>query len=178
MGRDVMERFFAKIDKPDGEEGCWMWTGTVQGRYGVFRAVKGAVSAHRFLYEALIGPIPPWTPGGYQLRHIGGYVFRCVNPHHHYLQRQSPEVDTPDPSLPRPQTPSNKVPRFRQLSGAEQRLMLLGIPEPDIMSDERRRTIIRETLKIWEKRDRARLRRRELTAQRRAESAQQDVTSG
>lgn len=54
--RRVMERFWAKVDQ-SGD--CWIWNGsrTTKG-YGTFWAERATWYAHRFAYEALIGPIP------------------------------------------------------------------------------------------------------------------------
>lgn len=61
---------------------CWLWTGARSTSHGV-RAygtidINGrSVKAHRFAYEALIGPIPK----GMQLDHLC-HVQHCVNPAH------------------------------------------------------------------------------------------------
>lgn len=56
--RPAIERFMAKVDKT---ETCWFWTGakTPQGGYGKFKAASYTlVAAHRWIYTALVGPIP------------------------------------------------------------------------------------------------------------------------
>lgn len=82
------ERFWAKVDRngpvPDYRPDlgpCWIWTGATQfgyGRfsYGGFDGTRGYV-AHRFSYEALVGPIPE----GLVLDHLCR-VRNCVNPAH------------------------------------------------------------------------------------------------
>lgn len=80
------ERFWAKVDKQDG--GCWLWTAALSGGtgYGQFytemHEIDGEtkprkVGAHRFAYEALVGPIPQ----GLDLDHLCR-VRHCVNPAH------------------------------------------------------------------------------------------------
>lgn len=74
MTRGVKRDFWTYVEKgPD----CWMWTGTVTGRYGqvMYRAKKW--SAHRLAYTLTIGPIPP----GMTLDHLCK-VKTCVNPAH------------------------------------------------------------------------------------------------
>lgn len=59
--------------------GCWEWTGhRTQGGYGVTRGTsRRRTTAHRVVYEALVGPIPD----GYQVDHLCGNP-PCVNPAH------------------------------------------------------------------------------------------------
>lgn len=79
-----MDRFEAKIDRSD--DGCWIWTGatTTSGDRGYGRFTTGRIDgkqqfvvAHRFAYEAWVGPIPE----GMTLDHVCS-VTRCVNPAH------------------------------------------------------------------------------------------------
>lgn len=80
----VDERFWGKVNK-DGhipahrpELGpCWEWTASRPAGYGHFALNGRPVQAHRFAYEALIGPIP----AGLDLDHLCR-VRRCVNPAH------------------------------------------------------------------------------------------------
>jgi hypothetical protein len=70
--------FWAKVNKT---QTCWLWTGARnQAGYGKLRRggrVGKIILAHRFAYEALIGPIPC----GLVIDHICR-VLRCVNPAH------------------------------------------------------------------------------------------------
>lgn len=63
-------------------ETCWLWTGSTDGNgYGQTRINYRLVPAHRWAYEAFIGPIPP----GMVLDHVAarGCTFKtCVNPAH------------------------------------------------------------------------------------------------
>lgn len=78
------ERFWAKVDK-SGPGGCWLWTATVNGPgYGTFslgadraEGEPRQVMAHRWSYEAMVGPIPE----GLHIDHLCR-VPRCVNPSH------------------------------------------------------------------------------------------------
>jgi hypothetical protein len=70
------ERFWSKVDKSGP---CWLWTGNTKNGYGVFHASprRPHVTAHRFAYEELVGPIPP----GMVLMHTCD-VRACVDPAH------------------------------------------------------------------------------------------------
>jgi len=73
------ERFWAKVS-PEPNTGCWLWTGSTNhhgyGNTSAGRKGKTAL-AHRFSYEALVGPIQP----GLQLDHLCR-TRACVNPAH------------------------------------------------------------------------------------------------
>lgn len=75
--RTAEERFWEKVDKTDT---CWLWTAGIfqQTGYGQFGVSKGnVVTAHKFSYELLVGPVPE----GMQLDHIR-CVRTCVRPEH------------------------------------------------------------------------------------------------
>lgn len=66
-------RFWAKVDKSAGAEGCWPWTGARNWQdYGIFKLAGGThgQSAHRYTWEVTNGRIPD----GLQVLH------RCDNP--------------------------------------------------------------------------------------------------
>lgn len=71
------ERFWTKVR--DGESGCWTWTASLgPGGYGQFCLRRGVlVRAHRWSYEAMVGPIPV----GLVLDHLCRNR-ACVNPDH------------------------------------------------------------------------------------------------
>lgn len=70
-----LDRFMRFVNKTDT---CWLWTGFQRGKgYGGFQLKTGAVSAHRFAYENLVGDIP----AGKQIDHLC-MVKLCVNPNH------------------------------------------------------------------------------------------------
>lgn len=82
-GIDVAERFWSKVDRSAGPDGCWLWTaGLDEAGYGRFNPTSRVkVKAHRFAYELLVGPIPD----GLQLDHVYDFGCRhrnCVNPAH------------------------------------------------------------------------------------------------
>jgi hypothetical protein len=77
-----IERLMAKVSMPAG---CWLWTGTMgAGGYGRLRSGRRGDSrtelAHRVMWEAVHGPIPP---GGDVLHHCDTPA--CVRPDHLYL---------------------------------------------------------------------------------------------
>lgn len=75
-GATPLERFMSHVEKTDS---CWLWTGTRSGEYGYGNfGVKGKTKrAHRFAYEALVGPIPE----GIVLDHLCRTP-NCVRPEH------------------------------------------------------------------------------------------------
>lgn len=76
MGRlNPPERFLSKISETS-TVGCWLWTAHRKG-YGVYSIKSRPVLAHRFSYEAIVGPIE----GGMQLDHLCRNR-HCVNPAH------------------------------------------------------------------------------------------------
>lgn len=71
----IEQRFWGRVDKTGS---CWLWFGKVQNEgYGVLQIRKATVLAHRFSYEALVGPIPE----GLHIDHLCR-VRNCVNPEH------------------------------------------------------------------------------------------------
>lgn len=75
--RPVEERFWERVNK-DGPNGCWAWTAGGTSGYGCISPRKGqSVRAHRYAYEALVGPIPE----GLELDHLCENR-ACVNPAH------------------------------------------------------------------------------------------------
>lgn len=93
MGRakNTPEDFWPRVDTSAGEDGCWVWTGSLSAAgYGYFWIDGHGHTAHRYAYERLIGPIP----AGLTLDHTchnddkdcldGSKCLhrRCVNPAH------------------------------------------------------------------------------------------------
>lgn len=77
------ERFWLKVDKNGpiirSDLGpCWTWLGAKGHHgYGRFRVGDKTVSAHRFAYEILVGPIPAGLEPDHLCRNPA-----CVNPGH------------------------------------------------------------------------------------------------
>lgn len=70
-------RFWAKVDKSAGANGCWNWTAAIVNGYGKFWLGEKFRAAHRLAYEAMRGPIP----AGLDIDHLCRNR-ACVNPAH------------------------------------------------------------------------------------------------
>jgi hypothetical protein len=69
-------RFWARVDRSGGPGVCWRWLGPPGARgQGQLTAGGRRYQMHRFAYEALVGPVPPWHA---LLPTCGGRG--CVNP--------------------------------------------------------------------------------------------------
>lgn len=75
---DRSRRFAAKVGPPD-ENGCLPWMGAIKeaAGYGNFGDNGRTVSAHRFAWEQVHGPIPE----GHEMHHLCGHPW-CVNVEH------------------------------------------------------------------------------------------------
>jgi len=73
------ERLELKIQRPEEPAGCWIWTGAKDWRgYGIAgTANHGSTTAHRDVYQHLVGPVPD----DLELDHLCR-VRACVNPAH------------------------------------------------------------------------------------------------
>lgn len=75
-----LARFWRHVER-DGPAACWPWTAAVNADgYGRFRPggrAEGDAYAHRWIYAALVGPVPE----GQDVHHTCG-CRRCVNPAH------------------------------------------------------------------------------------------------
>lgn len=76
---DPITRFWSHVNKLPGDNACWLWTGkrSSTGYGSITLPGKKTVSAHRFAYETLVGPIPP----GQLVRHSCDTPL-CVRPDH------------------------------------------------------------------------------------------------
>jgi HNH endonuclease len=78
---NIIEKFMIKVSKPDGENGCWIWTGYLGKRknknYGHCHLLPPEQMAHRVSYILFNGPIPE----GMQILHNCDNP-PCVNPNH------------------------------------------------------------------------------------------------
>lgn len=89
---NIIEKFMTSVSKPNGEEGCWIWTGYLGKRrnknYGYFHLIKGECLAHRASYMLFKGPIPEKL----QILHNCDNP-PCVNPNHLYAGTAQDNVD-------------------------------------------------------------------------------------
>lgn len=72
-------RFWSKVKRDRGADGCWIWTGALRSGYGKFRIGEKLYSAHRVAWALIEGPLP----AGMVLDH--GEVCsnrRCIRPSH------------------------------------------------------------------------------------------------
>lgn len=76
----MLERFLNKI-QPQGDDGCWLWTGALsggeRGGYGYFWIGGTAQPAHRVAWFVFKGELP----SDYEIDHTCR-VRNCVNPRH------------------------------------------------------------------------------------------------
>lgn len=71
------ERFWSKVAKQPGPDGCWLWTGCTDHKgYGKLNVGGHTRLAHRLAYAQLVGPT------ALDLDHRTTCPKRCVNPAH------------------------------------------------------------------------------------------------
>lgn len=78
-------RFWAKVDRSSGPDGCWLWIGYLRpDGYGQITLRDGVIAkAHRVSFEIANGPIPADMMVCHDCP--GGDNPRCVNPAHLFL---------------------------------------------------------------------------------------------
>jgi hypothetical protein len=74
----VKVRFWAKVEVPVTDDGCWLWTGALdRGGYASLRWRGKRTRAHRTAYQLFVGELPP----GLHVDHLCR-ARHCVRPDH------------------------------------------------------------------------------------------------
>ena len=75
---ELEKRFWARVDKPDGSNACWVWQGSDNGTgYGQISKNYKKIYVHRLSYQIHTGDIPD----GMTVHHSCMNTL-CVNPGH------------------------------------------------------------------------------------------------
>jgi hypothetical protein len=103
---DLSERFWAKVDRSAGPDGCWEWTaGRLPNGYGKIWVDGISDGAHRVSWALAHGPI---RDGLFVLHTCDNRP--CVNPAHLYLGTQSDNIRDMDRRGRRPDQAGDRNP--------------------------------------------------------------------
>jgi len=83
-------RFWAKTEKPNGADGCWLWRGTIAKKtgYGTIELPGKTWLAHRLSYHLTKGEIPSRMCVLHKCD-----VRNCINPAHLFLGTHQDNMD-------------------------------------------------------------------------------------
>ena len=86
MRKPIEARLWSKVNKTDG---CWLWTGSTDGRYGTISSYHGKSphKAHVVSWEMAHGPVPD----GMRVLHECDTPL-CVRPSHLFLGTQETNI--------------------------------------------------------------------------------------